>query len=57
MKKFKVTACYYTYCTTEIEAEDMDDAFATAKYMDGGDFNPSNENFDWHINQVEEITE
>ena len=57
MKKFKVIACYYTYCTTEIEAEDMDDAYATAKSMDGGDFDPSHESFDWHINQIEEIKE
>jgi len=55
MKKFKVTACYYTYCTAEVEAETEDDAFEKARDMDGGDFKPSHENFDWHINQVTEI--
>jgi len=57
MKKFKVTACYYTYCTAEVEAETEDEAYKIAKDMDGGSFTPSNENYDWHINQVEEIKE
>lgn len=55
MPKFKATAVYYTYCTVEIEAENADQAHVMAKYIDGGDFTPSNENFDWHINQVTEI--
>jgi hypothetical protein len=54
MKKFKVTACYITYCTAEVEAETQDDAFELARDMDGGSFTPSNEYFDWHINEVEE---
>ena len=57
MKKFKVTASYITYCTAEVEAEDEDQAYDIAKYMDGGDFTPSEENFDWHISQVTEIKE
>jgi hypothetical protein len=57
MKKFKVTACYYTYCTAEVEAEDEDQAYDIARDMDGGDFTPSENNFDWHINNVEEIKE
>ena len=55
MPKFKVTAVYYTYCTAEVEAESEEQAEAIAKDMDGGDFTPSNENFDWHINQVSEV--
>jgi hypothetical protein len=57
MKKFKVTACYYTYCTAEVEAEDEDQAYDIARDMDGGDFTPAENNFDWHINNVEEIKE
>jgi len=57
MKKFKVTACYYTYCTAEVEAEDEYQAYDIARGMDGGDFTPSKDNFDWHINDVVEIKE
>jgi hypothetical protein len=55
MPKFKVTAVYYTYCTAEVQAENVDQAYLLAKEMDGGDFKPSNEHFDWHINEVREI--
>ena len=55
MKKFKVTACYYTYCTAVVEAETEEQAFEIARDMDGGDFTPSYENYDWHINNTEEI--
>ena len=55
MKKFKVTAAYYTYCTAEVEAETEEEAFEMARDMDGGDFTPSHENYDWHINDVKEI--
>jgi len=57
MKKFKVIACYYTYCTAEIEAESEEQAYEIARDMDGGGFTPSNENYDWHINEVEEMDE
>jgi hypothetical protein len=55
MKKYKVIAAYFTYCTAEVEAESEDQAYAIAREMDGGSFTPSNENFDWHINEVEEL--
>lgn len=55
MPMFKATAVYYTYCTAIIEAENVDQAYLLAKDMDGGEFKPSNENFDWHINEVTEI--
>jgi hypothetical protein len=56
MKKFKVVASYVTYCTAEIEAEDMDEAFAIAKSMDGGSFDADEHSgSDWNIEQVEEI--
>lgn len=56
MKKFRVVASYVTYCTAEIEAENMDEAFAIAKSMDGGDFMPDEySGGDWEIDEVQEI--
>jgi Zn-finger protein len=55
MKKFKVTACYYTWCTAEIEAETEEQAYEIARDMDGGDFTDSRDCHDWHINDVVEI--
>ena len=57
MKKFKVTACYYTWCTAEIEAENVDQAYEIARDMDGGDFEDSGNQTDWHINDITEIEE
>lgn len=58
MKKFKVIACYYTYCTAIVEAEDVDQAYEIARDMDGGDFvEASNDNNDWHINNIYEVDE
>jgi hypothetical protein len=55
MPKFKVIAVYFTYCTAEVEAENWDEAHDMAEELDGGDFTPSKENFDWHISDVQEI--
>ena len=55
MKKFKVYACYYTYCTAVVEADLEEEAFEIARAMDGSDFTASGELSDWHINNVEEI--
>ena len=55
MKKYKVTACYYTYCTAVVEAETEDEAYNIAQEMDGGSFKESGELGDWHINDVQEI--
>lgn len=57
MKKFRVTACYYTYCTAVVEADTEDEAYKLAREMDGGDFKESGELGDWHINDVTEIKE
>jgi uncharacterized membrane protein YkoI len=57
MKKFKITACYYTYCTAVVEAEDEEQAYELARDMDGGDFEASDDHSDWHINDVVEIEE
>lgn len=53
-KKFKVIACYSTYCTAEVEADNVDQAYALAKQLDGDAFTHSGEHYDWHINQVSE---
>lgn len=55
MKRYKVTACYYTYCTAVVEAETEDEAYNIAQEMDGGSFKESGELGDWHINEVKEI--
>ena len=57
MPKFKATAGYITYATVIIEAENVDQAYRIAKDMDGGDFTPSNNNYDWHISDVHEVDE
>jgi hypothetical protein len=54
MKTYKVTACYYTYCTANVRAKTEEEAYQIAREMDGGDFKQSNELGDWHINSVEE---
>lgn len=54
-KKFKVTAAYITYCTIEIKAETVEQAYVIACDTDGGDFTPSNEYIDWHISDIQEV--
>jgi len=54
MKTFKATACYYTYCTVEFEAEDHDQAYDMAKEMDGASFTNTDKG-GWRIIDVEEI--
>jgi hypothetical protein len=56
MKRFRATACYYTYCTAEIEAEDEDQAHEMARQMDGGGFTNTDKG-DWRIIDVEEVTD
>ena len=57
MKKFKVVAVYTSYCTTEIEAEDEDQAHELARELDGGDFEPDNGDGlgDWRIYDISEV--
>lgn len=55
MPKFKVMAVYSTYCTAIVEADNVEEAYKQAKQLDGNAFKPSNENFDWHIDQISEI--
>ena len=55
MKKYRVIACYYTYCTAVVEAETAEQAEAIAEEMDGGDFKESGELGDWQIVHAEEI--
>ena len=56
MKKFRVVASFITYCETEIEAENMDEAYEIALNMDGGSFDPmEGAQDDWSIDEVEEL--
>lgn len=55
MKKYKITAYYYTYCYAEVEATDEDQAYDIARDMDGGSFSSSADRGDWRIVGVEEI--
>jgi hypothetical protein len=57
MKKYRVTACYRTYCTAVVEADTAEQAEAIAEEMDGGDFKESGELGDWQIVHAEEITD
>jgi hypothetical protein len=57
MKKYKVTASYVTTCQVVIEAENEEQAFWTAKNLDGGDFDSRLDNDDWHIESVMEVKE
>ena len=56
-KKYKVTACYYTYCTAVVAADTKDQAYKIARDMSGDSFKQSGDKTDWHINNIEEITE
>jgi hypothetical protein len=55
MPKFKVVVVYYTYCTATVEAENAEEAYKQANELDGDAFTPSNEHFDWHIDQISEV--
>lgn len=57
MPKFRARAVYYTYCTAFIEADSAEEAYKLAKDADGIDFKPSNESYDWHIDEVVEVEE
>ena len=56
MKKFKVLASYITYCTTEIEADSLEQAVELARDLDGGCFESETDGDDWNIEDVVEIT-
>lgn len=59
MKKYKVIATYLSWCETEIEAENEEQAWEVALDADGADFEPLGNRFkelnDWHISDVSEI--
>ena len=54
MKTYRILASYTTYCSMEIEAENVDEAREIAYEADGGDFK-SNELGDWNIGDVIEL--
>ena len=55
-KRYKVVATYMTTCTTEIEAKDVDEAHKLAQKLDGGVFDTHCDPYDWHIEDVYEVT-
>jgi hypothetical protein len=57
VKKFKITASFVSYCHAEIEAETQEEAEQIARDMDGGDFIPAQDNDDWTIEAVHEVTQ
>jgi hypothetical protein len=57
VKTYKITASYVSYCTAEIEAETQEEAERIAHDMDGGDFTPAQDNDDWTIEAVREVTQ
>ena len=53
--KYKVIASYKSYCATEVEAENKDEAIQKAHGMDGGDFEPidlPHDDGEWTIEKV-----
>ena len=52
MKKFRVIAVMTTYLETEIEANDVDEAYEIAEDLDGGEFTPIKDSGDWEIYEV-----
>jgi hypothetical protein len=61
MKKFRVIACFQSFCSLEVEAENEDQAWQIAKDTDGASFEPLGNRFnefnDWHISDVSEVKE
>ncbi len=54
MKKFKVIATMYTKLVLEVEANDIDEAWAIGKEADGGEFTALPDG-DWEIYDVVEV--
>lgn len=52
MKKFIVRASYQAMCETEIEAENIDEAYAIAKELDGSVYDTVCDPDDWHIEDI-----
>lgn len=57
MRTYKITASFVSYCHAEIEAETQEEAEQIARDMDGGDFIPAQDNDDWTIEAVHEVTQ
>ena len=56
MTKYKVLASYITYCTAEIEADNLEQAIELARDLDGGCFEAKIDGDDWNIEDVMEIS-
>jgi hypothetical protein len=57
MKTYRVIASYVVEVYCDIEAESKDDAWDKAYHIDGGDYKPTNNDGDWQIDRIEEITQ
>jgi len=58
--KYKITASYKSYCITEVEAKNKDEAIQKGHALDGGDFAPidlPHEDGEWTIEKVELLPE
>ena len=54
-KTFKVRASYSAMCETEIEANNIDEAYEIAKKLDCRVFDTHRDPGDWHIEDVYEV--
>jgi hypothetical protein len=52
MKKFIVRASYSAMCETEVEADNIDEAYEIAKKLDGGVYDTVCDPDDWHIEDI-----
>jgi hypothetical protein len=60
MKTYRITASITKFYETEIEAENIDDAYAQAETLSGSDFEPVRGRFadefgNWTIENAEEV--
>tara|TARA_R110000868_G_scaffold286242_2_gene546683 strand:- start:586 stop:759 length:174 start_codon:yes stop_codon:yes gene_type:complete len=57
MNKYRVYATYVVEVYCDVEAESVDDAYDVAYNIDGGDYTRTENNDDWQIDRIEEVTQ
>jgi hypothetical protein len=57
MKTYKVYGIMSQVLQTEIQADSEAEAWAIAKELDGGNFYKVNGGSEWHIDNIEEVTQ
>lgn len=55
MKTYKVRASYQAMCETEVQANDIDEAYEIAKKLDGSVYDTVCDPDDWHIEDIWEV--